>query len=79
MKAAEIREQYNAANKERLTAYQQVFDSEAGQQVLKDLHEQFYDVDLLNKTSAHATHYNLGLRDVVRYINEMLEVASHAE
>lgn len=58
---------------ELVTAYRDVFKSEAGQKVLKDIREQFYDSDLLNRSSEHNTMYNLGLRDTVRYILEKLE------
>lgn len=75
MKATEIKDRYTEENKERLVAYQQVFDSEAGQVVLNDLRHRFYDADLLTKDSPHATHYNLGLRDCVRHIIETTEVA----
>lgn len=58
---------------ELASAYHDTFRSESGQKVLKDLKAQFYDSDLLNRSSEHNTMYNLGLRDAVRYILEKLE------
>lgn len=62
---------------DRVQAYKDTFKSESGQKVLKDLNAMFYDADLLDRTSAHNTNYNLGLRDVVRHIQETLEATPY--
>lgn len=73
MSHEDIQARYIEKEKERITAYRDAFKSEAGQKVIKDLKQRFYDVDLLNKHSPHNTHYNLGMRDTVRHILETLE------
>lgn len=68
----EIVSKYKESEKERIESYKQAFTSEAGSVVLADLRERFYDTGLLSREQPHLTHYNLGLRDAVRYIIETL-------
>jgi hypothetical protein len=51
--------------------YKRVFISPAGQDVLDDL-EATYDGNLAVTGDTHRTYYNLGQRDVVRYIKALI-------
>ena len=61
----------NQEELERREAYQIFFDTESGQRIMADLKERYYDANLLVRTSTNSTLYNLGMRDVVRYLMTM--------
>jgi len=45
-------------------------ESEAGQELIRVLEEEFYDGELVGK-DPHQTYYNLGRRDVVSYLKQL--------
>lgn len=52
--------------------FKRTFLTQAGQEVLTALDDAFNGVDLRGK-SVEDTYYNLGARDVLMYINQMIE------
>lgn len=57
---------------EKSAAFKQTFLTQSGQEVLDALDQAFDGVDLRGKDT-HNTYYNLGARDVVAYIKQMIE------
>lgn len=55
-----------------------VFNSTEGKKVLEALEEEFYHGELLGE-SPDKTAYNLGRRDVVMYIKQMLNYGERNE
>lgn len=51
--------------------FRSVFNTDDGKLVLKKLEEEF-DRDNIMSDNPHRTHYNLGRRDAVVYIRQML-------
>lgn len=60
-------------------AFKQVFTSTPeGKQVLAYLATEFYHCNLMGATDSH-TNRNIGQRDVVMHINEIITIANGAE
>ena len=52
--------------------FKSLFSTQVGQQVLKDLREEF-DPRELKGEDTHSTYFNLGGRDVIMYIDQLLD------
>ena len=57
----------------KIDLFKIVFNSEDGKKVLGALENEFDRDNLLVPGDPHSTHYNLGRRDVVVYIRQMLK------
>lgn len=64
----EIRQELHQKSKTFKTA----FGTPDGKKVLEILSNEFDDLGLMDE-NPHRTHYNLGRRDVVKYIQQMIE------
>jgi hypothetical protein len=54
--------------------YRVVFNTPNGEKVLQDLQAQFNPDEIFVKGDANETHINLGKREAVIYINQLLRV-----
>jgi len=63
--------QLNTEQLKIVTAYKELFNSDHGKIVLKDL-ETSFDGDIFVKNDPYATHVRIGRRDVVLRIREMI-------
>lgn len=57
----------------KASIFKQVFNSPDGQAVLAALEEEFNAADIFKQGQPDTTVYNLGRRDVVIYIKQLLE------
>ena len=67
----ELREETFNNLRQKARLFQQVFGTAAGEQVLEALDEEFNGVEIKAPTDSD-TNYNLGRRDVVMYIHQLL-------
>lgn len=63
--------------KQLVSKYYKLFTSPDGEDVLKDLMQQFYDRSSIVPGDPHMTHALEGAREVVLYIKQMMEEAEN--
>ncbi|ASV42833.1 hypothetical protein [Vibrio phage JSF15] len=65
------REEVEASVKKKAAAFAAVFRSSDGERVLEAIRQEF-DKDELRGNTVEGTYFNLGRRDVLKYIEQML-------
>jgi hypothetical protein len=52
----------------RVATYHRLFNTEDGKRVLEDLKNRYYDEELFVRDDPMGTSYNVGMRDVVKFL-----------
>ncbi len=63
----------------KASVFKQVFNTPDGKQALNILEQEFNRLDIFEKGAPDATAYNLGRRDVVVYINQLLRYGQNED
>jgi hypothetical protein len=63
--------------RDKAAKFHRLFTSHEGEQVLKELEDEFDADDLFNE-NPYKTHYNIGRRDVIVYIRQMMRYEDNA-
>lgn len=64
--------------KKLATTYRRLFETPNGMKVLLDLESEFEPDKLMGNNDAQ-TNYNVGKRDVVRYIKQMIRIGDNVQ